>query len=749
MSLSKANKSDDFQQRANGFYGTFITTAGHVEYLETKASLSLGPHSAETRLTKFLLPVREALPPTGMDFNQLLQRDLDDHRVATELVPYLLSPNNSGPAFFPPIVAVMLPFAGTTPLDKFDGDSILSDKEDPIGKWRSATVGRSFRFDQLKTDDGGLHEIKLGRLHWNDECCKLVVVDGQHRAMALLAIHRTLTNSWTGAAEKYKSFYEHAVNEALDGLSDEERRAICSLVELPVTIVWFPKLEGESASHQVAARKLFVDVNKNARKPSASRLLLLSDRDLPSIFVRESLNKFRTASKFPIYAVEYDHPDSDEQSVSKWSVITNVGNIALCVRRLLMGPRRYFKMDSEIFGRESKSELGEILRTSLDVLNTLPNTEEEDGIPYKREEIDAEYFPPRRIPDLARKYREGWGILIEQMFIKLEPYSAHAMALKELYDGWTTADAAARLAKDAVFEGVGVFWTLREGEKHWKDLNSDRALRGVQLAPKTDVITSWAILTGKHHEFKGIRAKKYLGSDGKVRESEAAYEMFKTAACQVGLVLAVRALWERYESKEYKNVPVFIDKVLNALNASLKARRLLVFVKDDSVEKKRFNLLEKLDTSKSVHFRYMWLQLLDTDEGRGELGDGLAQYVSDLIAPGRYLYRKELIHNVQKSLLRIDPSTSQAEREAQASKEVDKKLSIGLRKWFNIKADDYKKWLESIEGKGKFHAPTTTSGIDALSQDEGVESNDEGDDPSSFDSEEINRLINETDPRDD
>lgn len=716
MNLSSKKTSESFQNDVNGFYGTFITNAGRIDYLETKASLSLGGHSNETRLTKFLLPVREALPSADMDFNQLLQRDLDDHRVATELVPYLLNPHTSGPAFFPPVVAAMLPFQNFAPRDLFEGDKRTSTIEDHLGNWKTFGFGRAFRFDALLTEELAEHELKLGRLHWNDELCKLVVLDGQHRAMALLAIHRTLTSSWSGTAEKYKSFYESAVNDALSGCSEEQKQKICSAIELPVTIIWFPDLAGESSSNQIAARKLFVDVNKNARKPSASRLLLLSDRDLPSIFVRASLNKFRSGSSFPIYAVEYDHPDSDEQASSKWSVITNVGNLSGCVRRLLMGPPKYFGMLSLISGRESKSELGDTLRSSLDVLDTLPNNEEEDGVLYKRDELNAENFAPKQVPILTKKYIEGWGQLIEKMFLQIEPYATHALALKQLYDGWTTADAASRLAKDAIFEGVGVFWTLREGEKHWKDLNTDREQRGLATAPKTDVITAWEILTAKQAEFKKIRATLYLGSPRKERASEAAFDMFKTAACQNGLILAVRALWTCQPDQSFNKISAFIDACVLAINAGLNAGRKEVMIKDAEAMNKRFNMLDKLDASKSVHFRYFWIQLLETSEASSILSEwNFNSSISKLVLNGRHLYRKELINNVAKARQRVDPSKPKAEHEKAASDQVDKELQKALFKWFNITSEKYEEWLLA---SATLNSSTTTLGSDDILQDE-------------------------------
>ena len=747
MTLSSRVSTPDFQQVANGIYGIFSTAAGDVQYLETKASLSLRAHGPETRLTKFLLPVREALPSSGMDFNQLLQRDLDDHRVATELVPYLLRPSTSGPAFFPPIVAVLLPFDRDVPKDHFDGSSTNSVEEDEIGKWSSTMVGRSFRFDKLLTDEEQVHELKLGRVHWNDECCKLVVVDGQHRAMALLAIHRTLTGSWSGSAEKYKSFYEASVNDALREKSEEERRRICSEVELPVTIAWFPNLRGESSSHQVAARKLFVDVNKNARKPSASRLLLLSDRDLPSIFVRSSLNQFRSGSSFPIFAVEYDHPDSDEQGSSKWSVITNVGILSLCVRRLLMGPPRYFRMDSEISGgREPKSELGDTLRKSLDVLDVLQSMEEEDGVIYKRDDLDANNFPPKRIDTLRKQYLDGWGYLIERMFLDLTPYSVHATALKQLYGGWSTHDAPSRLAKDAIFDGVGVYWTLRDGELHWKALNEDRVNRGEPTAPKSDVIVSWEILTHKQQEFKKIRSKLFLGSDSeeKTKMSESAFEMFKTAACQIGLALAVRTIWNASNGLGFRDIHRFIDAVIRGLNQSINNNRQLVFSKNEEV-KKRFNLLEKLEVSKCVYFRYMWVELLATSEAASSFSDAsISIDLTPLVDSGRKLYREEIIKNFRKAVTRANPERNDEWLQSEARKLADKAFSDALHRWFGVDKSSYTAWATSIDSHNLGHSSGQDNAMDAhtessLKDDSSLSLSEEGTD-GIFDDEELRRL---------
>jgi hypothetical protein len=297
---------------------------------------------------------------------------------------------------------------------------------------------------------------------------------------------------------------------------------------------------------------------------------------------------------------------------------------------------------------------------------------------------------------LCDKYANGWGLLVERIFQDLLPFSAHAAALKHLYDGWNTGDAASRLAKDAIFDGVGVYWTLKDGEAHWRELNSDRALRGQPQSPKTDVITSWEILTGKGQEFRSLRAREYLGSPTKHRDSDAAFEMFKTAACQIGLVLAARALWETQRDKDFGLIRNFTAIFVAALNASLNDRRL-VFVKSHEIVKQRFNLLDKLDTSKCVHFRYLWIQLLNTAESREILtaADMLGD-LDKLVTEGRQLYRKELINTFKKAILKTKPGKD-SEALNEATEQVDKHLSDGLKKWFGISKGDYQSWANAVK----------------------------------------------------
>ncbi|XNG96408.1 hypothetical protein BCV42_13430 [Vibrio cyclitrophicus] len=79
-----------FEHSVIGTKGEFWSSGGPVEFIMTNAKLSLLENEDSAKLTRQLYPVRELLDFNKLDFDQLLQRDLDDHRVATELIPYLL-----------------------------------------------------------------------------------------------------------------------------------------------------------------------------------------------------------------------------------------------------------------------------------------------------------------------------------------------------------------------------------------------------------------------------------------------------------------------------------------------------------------------------------------------------------------------------------------------------------------------------------------------------------------------------------
>ena len=181
-----------------GVLGTFKVPHADltVEYILTYASLDGTPNN---RLLDLLVPVREVFSIKDLDFDHLLQRDLDDYRVSEEMVPYLLGKMPSGetfsdPRFFPPIVAIIVPTSGKSMNELYPKCKKDKEKDDGVQL-------RVFDYDgvfsvkreakNIDTKDEELAQSPVD-LCINPTNAKLVIVDGQHRAMAMLAAYRSV-----------------------------------------------------------------------------------------------------------------------------------------------------------------------------------------------------------------------------------------------------------------------------------------------------------------------------------------------------------------------------------------------------------------------------------------------------------------------------------------------------------------------------------------------------------------------------
>ncbi len=138
------------------------------------------------------------------------------------------------------------------------------------------------------------------------------MIDGQHRAMALLAIDRTIRSSWQGGpGARYRYFfYEARIKELMKNAISERHRSSCYA---PLVSRSFLARGSNRTRRRVS---FFVDVNKEARTPSESRLILLSDGELINILTRTTLTQLRNQADnefLPLYCVEYDNPDTKKR----------------------------------------------------------------------------------------------------------------------------------------------------------------------------------------------------------------------------------------------------------------------------------------------------------------------------------------------------------------------------------------------------------------------------------------------------
>lgn len=686
-----------------GTYGQFSTTTGSVSYLLTKAKLGQDT-SLSSKLTPYLAPVREVLNIEEMDFNQLLQRDLDDHRVATDLIDYILKPQFNGPAFYTPILAALLPFEGAKPINAYPPKTKSNQafKDSTGNPWQKVQYGDSFQVLKLADpqDESGetLNTINLGRLEFNKAKAKLVVIDGQHRAMALIAIRRTIAREWgQSTGSRFSFFYERRIQEILKNNPSLDLNSI----EFPVCICWFPDTNPTDSvwpdPHR-SARKLFVDVNQNAKKPSPSRVILLSDSELTNIFVRALLNSVRQNNHFfPLHTIEYDYPhERGEGSPVRVTALANILMLENAIQIALRGDRDAIaKVNLPIKGgKKNKSDADSRLRQELEVKNWLTQEIEDEGITdkikFEREDITNEQFPRTEINGLTKRFLECWGKTILEVLSQFYPFRCHIESLNDLENNTVGSTPQIALAQDAMFKGLGMYWTLRDSYLQWQDNSKTDRTR-----TKADTVEAWEVIQEKEETFKKERArllfdKKQQVDDNLLRSSENTFVTLRTQAFLSGAILTLATL----KLKLDYDATTFADRALffiNAWNNALQAspKRLYLF---DRKHDQAFLRLSKLEPAQGVYFRYTLLELMACNDDP-ELNEREKEVISSLVVSARSLYLNELKKQQEKSLRRTELGISAKKLKDRAEKQAEELLRGLCKYWFGLTKEKFNEWL--------------------------------------------------------
>jgi hypothetical protein len=747
--LGRLGQKQHFEHVIEGIYGTFETPAGKICYLQTKAKVG-GDGSNHGKLIKALVPAREALNVQEMDFNQLLQRDLDDHRIATKLIEYVLNPPaNSLPGFYPPILALLLPFNDNQqPAEHFPAptEAFETDPEFADIRFRCISHSNAYRSQfAVNSDNDEPLSIPLAVLRWNSDAAKMVIMDGQHRAMSLLAIQRTCTNSWSTVAKgaRYQPFYEHHVKGWMAKAKQEGKLIDLSKIELPVTICWFPETPGlaNRPKPHLAARKLFVDVNNNAKPPSEARLVLLSDTQLDNIFARELLNRLRRdprwVDKFPLFGVEYDNPDKSATSPRRWSVVTSLDIIKDAVVRTVFGPPKIINdPTASLQGKPAWRDMDARMRTQLCV-NTLFPKEFHDGEKLMIcENLGNLVFPlndTEKSKKLLDKFYETWGSGILHLLSEVEPYRAHLKALHERYTNWNPADNNSTLAKDALFEGVGMLWTIEEGHVLWQ-LECKNAREAKITEPEQpDISKAWKILDeDQKPTFQKRRAKLYLDSDTEpdLSDSERLFKGLITYAAQVGLMLAWASLHSKAAATSNQSelaaaLAKAINATLNSGPTSSRNRRRILLKRSEVKGFHPLNSLPKLEPAFASQYRYFWLELALAKEGRVHLeqfGVNL-QEADALLDQTLKVYLRVLVDDRARIQMRTAdirklPVNEQKRKATELAKsEVIEDQAQARKHWFGEPIGDARNRIESLLAE--------TSTTSSVSVDVGDNENEE------------------------
>lgn len=431
-----------------GSYGEFSVGVGpskvSAKYLLTK--IRPGQQGTwENQLASQMAPWREVFNIEELSFDELIQRDLDDSRVAHDMIPYLLGETGHHARFFPPILAVLVP--------KRQGKSGIAPyypEVERVGK--TEVYGNLFDFRAAEIDG---QISPLGQISYNPQQSAMVIVDGQHRAMAVLALHRQLNKSW--GSDPFAPYYSHL----------EISPEAVAHIELPVCLIYFPDinennkaLEALGVNLTTVCREIFSVVNKSAKSVSKSRELLLNDEDFAAFMMRQTLTGLKDranagADAARIYSFEFGDDEGDGASqvmagkleycsgvaIHKMHAATAFGYPAcfsllkssdVTDGRYVRNPAR----PAELLGGVSGVTLQAVGRRS------------------------AKNHSPATVDTIVAKLGGITDAVVRPLFDRLRPYVCHNASMRELLEGLNDpehkADVIQSKCRALLFEGSGV-----------------------------------------------------------------------------------------------------------------------------------------------------------------------------------------------------------------------------------------------------------------------------------------------------
>jgi hypothetical protein len=531
-----------------------------VLYIQTAVSFSLTGGQDEQLLDQ-LKPVREIFHDEDLDFSQLLQREIDDARVSFELIPYLLeSPSQGLVKFFPPIIVVVLPVVpGTNTIADYYPSITGSQKADKRGNIDQQTMSgalgsESFDF-HLKLDaNGRIAHSRPSVLGINPHNTRLVIVDGQHRAMALLALYRNLRSKWPKddlgqAIEKYYSHWDKSTlgDFKLDGVS------------LPVVVCVFPELHAQSELRvHEACRRVFLSLNKNARPVSRARNILLDDNHLVAHFTRCLLSSIKNVDKkqknIRLWSVDFEENGASLASEAHQSrhgarmALTSVTHFYQTIFIALMSPDSLTGLKPSFGlrrGRPVRDFSAALAAHRLDLLDEL-GSEAAANV-----RVDA--FDKKIVPQLVERFWTRYGSYMLRIMEGFAPFDAHHRAYLDLQ---TNKKLTPRL-RTILFQSEGsdqVFRAFQSEFESFAQQYSGDYLKKALEELKADVGT----LDELRNDFVETRTKNMLSAGDAALSSRTSYPhsvwrrlnelyeyTFKTQAFQFALFLTFFTVAER------------------------------------------------------------------------------------------------------------------------------------------------------------------------------------------------------------
>lgn len=491
----------------HGQFGEFDIDSKKIKitYFSTYASSRNKLHNSFDLLRE-LKPMRErVLAKEISNLDSLLQRDLNDFRVANELIPYL---TNSQPpiAFFPAVLAVLIPkgFIAQNEESKYPVGSRTDGDTNSIINYEDCWKLEIFKF--------GDQESSLGALSIDPENVDIIVLDGQHRSNAFRVVSGTFENDRNSI---YSTFYKD-----IQPIKDFK-------ADLPVTIIWFDN-DSQNFDPKLISRRLFVDVNNSAKKVSKSRTILLDEYEIPSLLTRFFYSKLADSRKFNSGEFSLFHSDFDldsDISVSSNNAfaITNPQIIYDIFSWICLGRTdRYHSLDSYSVGRES-------FRNSEIAFGRIFDNE---SFNEKHIQSDESLFDQRRvvlkssdmIGEFSKSYEEKLGSSFFRIYSDFNFFRNHYKAAELIDSTQDQMDHVENAVWEDIFRGgEGLYYTFKDRNLRMKD---DIAWKKYQAA-----------IDSIEKKFKERRKDLFEGHE--ISKVNKAYDSANTKAFQIAVFMAL------------------------------------------------------------------------------------------------------------------------------------------------------------------------------------------------------------------
>jgi|GEM_PF-3185335 len=323
---------------------------------------------------------------------ELFQRDIAWDRIDEGLEKYLL--NESTQQFFNSLTVALLPKKGHGLAESYDIDSeYIPPMEGALDP--PIQIGGV----QIQSYTGS--QGQAGLLRWDPKDTAVIAVDGQHRLAAIKSVAKKLP------PDKLES------------------TSVPVIFLLPHEEIGFSRPSQKNTSVFSSLRRIFIDLNVNARPVSRARNILLNDNDIGSVCTRSlvgtKLSHEEESDRIALGLVDWV---SEKNKFETGQFLTTI----LVLEEIVKSSIQLYSLGDpqEEYDRKIKSWF-------LD--NLAPTSEQLDSYMSQARRCFSQEVPltflPDQISEIGELFQERWRPWLYRVFTQVSPYANLISFVKE------------------------------------------------------------------------------------------------------------------------------------------------------------------------------------------------------------------------------------------------------------------------------------------------------------------------------